>query len=577
MMNFKANPTTIGDLLSIANVKYIIPRFQREYAWELGEIKQFYNDLLENLEKEENGVIKGIGEYFISFVVAVANSQTSSEYQLVDGQQRITTITIILSVLTHIFKELKEEGLAKMCFETYVQGLDGDAKPYFKLINESPKPFFQRNIQNIDISVDYIPKTDEEKKLKDAYDFFKKNFGQNFLDKKLKAGNKSYLDLLKILRDQVLKLKVIFITVDSIDDAYMIFETLNAKGKDLETIDLIKNKIFKILNEEHPTDEAADKWKEIKNILKSRGSTERISKFFRHFWISKYKFVTEAKIYQSFNKEIKQDCKIYRQFIFELEKEVKNYLKILEPSNRDWLQQNEKNVFYSLGALNLFEVEQYRSLVLALLNARERKVIKTPKFVEIIAAIENFHFIFTAICSSRASGLEGKYSTFSKKIRESSTKEATNVIIEEIKEYFNSSIPSIDIFKEKFNELSYLKDNPKHKKIVVYILRKFELHRRETDELTLENITIEHILPESEVKTLERAKIGNLLPLAGTINSEIGNADFIKKKSAYKSSELFYTKEFVNENVSKSTWEVEDIHNRTNQMADEAYNVIWKI
>lgn len=576
-MNFKANPTTIGNLLSTANVKYIIPRFQREYAWELEEIRQFYNDLLENLEKEEDGTIKGVGEYFISFVVAVANSQNSSEYQLVDGQQRITTITIILSVLTHIFKELEEEGLAKMCFETYVQGLDGDARPYFKLINESPKPFFQRNIQSIDISTDYTPQTDEEKKLKDAYNFLKKNFGEKILEKKLKTGDKSYLDLLKILRDQVLNLKVIFITVDSIDDAYMIFETLNAKGKDLETIDLIKNKIFRILNEEHPTDEAADKWKEIKNILKSRRRTERISKFFRHFWISKYKFVTEAKIYQSFNKEIEEECVAYRQFIFDLEKEAKNYLKILEPLASDWPQQNEKNVFHSLEALNLFEVEQYRSLVLALLDAKQRRVIGTPKFVEIIIAIEKFHFIFTAICSSRASGLEGKYSTFSKKIRESTTKRSTTIIIEEIKDYFNSSIPGIDIFKEKFNELVYLKNDQKDKKLITYILGKFELNRRGTDELAIGNITLEHILPQSEENISERGKIGNLLPLSGAINSNIGNSDFISKKLEFQNSELFYTKEFVNENSNKLTWEVEDINNRTNQMADEAYNVIWKI
>lgn len=576
-MNFKANPTTIGNLLSTANVKYIIPRFQREYAWELEEIKQFYNDLLENLEKDDGGVIKGAGEYFISFIVAVANSQTSSDYQLVDGQQRMTTITIILSVLTHIFKELNEKELAKACFETYVEGKDGDAKPYFKLINESPKPFFQRNIQSIKISTDYTPSTDEEKKLKDAYNFFKRNLGLEILEKKIKIGDKSYLDLLKILRDQVLKLKVIFITVDSIDDAYMIFETLNAKGKDLETIDLIKNKIFRILNEEHPTDEAADKWREIKNILKSRRKTERISKFFRHFWISKYKFVTEAKIYQSFNKELKPELTTYREFVFNLEKEAKNYLKILEPLATDWPQQNEKNIFYSLQALNLFGVEQYRSLVLSLLEAKERNVIGTTKFVEIITAIEKFHFIFTAICSSRPSGLEGKYSTFSKKIRESKDKVKTNAVIAEIKKYFNDSIPSIDLFKEKFNELVYLKNDQKDKKLISYILGKFELKRRGTDELVLGNITLEHILPQSEESVLERGKIGNLLPLSGAINSDIGNSDFVNKKLEFQKSELLYTKEFVEENISKSDWTAEDINNRTDKMADEAYKIIWRI
>lgn len=92
------------------------------------------------------------------------------ERYVVDGQQRLTTFTIAFAVLAQKFKELKEEKLSEKT-HLNILGEDNDGNPYAKLVNESPKPFFQQRIQQKEIDFSAIPKS-EEKKMLYAYDFF---------------------------------------------------------------------------------------------------------------------------------------------------------------------------------------------------------------------------------------------------------------------------------------------------------------------------------------------------------------------------------------------------------------------
>lgn len=571
-MNFQAYPKKIGDILTLKK-KYIIPRFQREYSWEKEEILQFWRDICENIVNEKNEL--KLKEYFIGSLVLVGNDQNDDQFQVVDGQQRLTTITILFSVLTHILKEKNEITLAATCYNL-IEGIDGDGESFFKLINESPKPFFQHEIQNKDIANEYKANTEEEKKLKDTYDFFKEELKEEKL-KKLFGNDFDYIQLLKTIRDQVIALKIIYITVDSLDDAYTIFETLNAKGKDLEVIDLVKNKIFQVLKKEHPTDQATEKWKKIKSNLRERGENESMSKFFRHFWLSKYDFVTESKIYTSFLKKFPVSSNAeekYKEFILDLEKESQNYLKILKPLEVDWKQQEEKEILISLGALRIFRVEQVRTLILALFDLRERRLMDLTTFKSTLKLIEKFHFIFTAICSSRPSGLEGKYSSFSRKFRASKNKNEINKILSELNEYYLEKCPDEEIFFINFKEIQYTSKNTKQKKLIQYILSMFERKLITTDEIDVLNLSLEHIAPESK-KIENFDKIGNLLPLSQKLNVAIADKEFYEKIKELKKSELKIVQEFVKEYSTQKSWKTGDIDKRTEKLAKIAYNDIW--
>ena len=149
-MDLHAYTKSIGDLLSV-NKKYIVPRFQREYSWKEEEVLELWKDLCSNI-KIRSGECVNL-EYFIGSLVLVGQD-SSPEMKIVDGQQRLTTITILLSSLIQTFNDISEKDLADGIYYQYIEGKSNAYKPYFKLINETPKPFFQNRIQFIENSME---------------------------------------------------------------------------------------------------------------------------------------------------------------------------------------------------------------------------------------------------------------------------------------------------------------------------------------------------------------------------------------------------------------------------------------
>jgi uncharacterized protein with ParB-like and HNH nuclease domain len=319
-MELHAYTRTISDLFSVKK-KYVVPRFQRAYSWSKEQVKELWEDIVSNI-RINDGEENSHEEYFIGALVLVGDDK-SNTLQIVDGQQRLTTITILLSVLCERFKEINKINLADAISKNYIEGRDDDGNAYFKLDNETPKPFFQTRIQHIDKD-NSSPNTDEEKTLFASFQDFlnfttKENLASQFnLNKDI--DDVQYEILLRAIRDQVVKyLKVIFITVVEEEEAYTIFETLNARGMSLSCVDLIKNKLFKELNNTHPDDEAKTTWKNIRSVISSRDSVGSLETFIRHWWISKYSYVAEDKIYKNF-KNLWAEGKIdARRFIRERE------------------------------------------------------------------------------------------------------------------------------------------------------------------------------------------------------------------------------------------------------------------
>jgi len=134
-MELQAYTKTISDLFSVKR-KYVVPRFQRSYSWSKEQVKELWDDIIANIQISGEDI--NHEEYFIGALVLVGDDK-SNVLQIVDGQQRLTTITILLSVLCERFKELNKENLARAIFTNYIEGQDDDGKNYFKLDNETPK------------------------------------------------------------------------------------------------------------------------------------------------------------------------------------------------------------------------------------------------------------------------------------------------------------------------------------------------------------------------------------------------------------------------------------------------------
>ena len=226
-MEVRANNITISKLLQQG--KFIIPNFQREFDWDIENIYELLEDINETPSNEK---------YFIGHMVFEGEFE-GQDFKVIDGQQRITTITILLCAIRDRFYELNEKPLGDAINSKFIFGKDVDNKDYGILENKMPYPVLQARVQKIPSERDNTIKATkiEEKKIMKAYEKTK-----SFLNKYSK-------DDLIDFRNKVLNLETVFVVAKSITDASTIFMTLNATGKDLKPIDLVKYLIFNLLAE----------------------------------------------------------------------------------------------------------------------------------------------------------------------------------------------------------------------------------------------------------------------------------------------------------------------------------------
>ncbi len=573
-MELKATPKSIDDVLRLQR-KYVIPRFQREFSWELEELSEIYDDLIDNIIYSNDKLCTN--EYFIGSLVLVGDDDdtTKMERYVVDGQQRLTTFTIAFAVLAQKFKEIKEERLSQIT-HLNVLGEDNDGNPYAKLVNENPKPFFQQRIQKKEINFSAIPQSVEEKRLLYAYNFFDRQLKESALLKAIRERNSgmgqiTYIDALKAFRDQILKCKVIYVTVKSFDDAYVIFEVLNAKGKDLSPIDIIKNSIFSILTEEEPLDIASEKWVKMKNEIKKCDNTD-FNTFYRHYWLSKYCLSTSRKLVANFEKYIPKTIAAYSSLVDDMESAANDYSEIVSPNIKKWMQPEDLSIYTTLNALNIFNTTQVRIFLLSLFDAKKRDVISHKNYKKVLTYLEYYHFIFTAVCSSRPSGLERRYSAYARKLRECNSKEESADCINNLIIDLKKSIPEYNVFESHFKSIIYTSQREKDKKLVQYILKKLEVFYA-NDELKPNSFTIEHILPESTGNQFI-GMVGNLIPLGEKLNNELQDKDFKTKITKYSDSQYATVKQFVQEYQNGEKWNEKLIEERTEKIAQIMYENI---
>lgn len=570
-MEFTARSQTIREIFSTKK-EIVVPRFQREFVWEKDDaLSTFWEDIISYIEVKDGKLSPS--EYFLGNVVLIddVQNQLEKERYVVDGQQRLTAITILLSALYDTFKNAKEEGLANKIYE-YIVTSDDDGKKITLLRTESPKPFFQMRIQSQEKNTSYTPKSTEEKRLLGAYDYFFQNLSQKVLLKEFKDKFEQkfdYLDALKAVRDQLLSCVVVYVAVKSINDAYMIFEVLNAKGQPLNAVELIKNILFKELTEDAPIDKASEKWKKIKENV---GTDEDVETFYRHFWLANYHFTNKKKLYQDFIERIAEQD--YNQFLDNLVKASDIYKKIITPKLEDWKRAETVPIYYALSAFAIFHVTQVRTLILSLIGLYQKKMITIKTLTDTLLFLENFHFVFSAICSSRPSGLEIKYSKYSLQLQGATKNDIPRILKNFIKE-MKEKIPPYETFRDNICKLRFTDDETKDKPLIQYIFAKLERFKIKTKELDILISSLEHIHSQSSPCEKE-GWLGNLLPLDVQLNSDIGNKPLPVKIKAYAKSNFITVKEFCKEAQNKSDWMDEDIDSRTADIASELFYKVCK-
>lgn len=560
-MKIEANDKDLRDVFKLGYFK--IPRFQRPYSWERDEVVNFWDDITKNTSPE----------YFIGSMVVYQDNKPY--FGIVDGQQRLTTITLILSAIRDAFIKLGEQDLARGVHQ-YVEQPNIDNINEFVLHSETSFPYLQNHIQSyaeqkIDLDVGT-----EETKLKNAYEIISRNLekyaGCGLLQSpqlELVPTDSSPITKLKILRDKVLSLKLVFIQLDNEDDAYLIFETLNARGRDLKSSDLVKNLLLKtIKNTNINIDTPKEAWVNLVNKFDDIGEIDAVDNFILHYWISKHSYCSEKELFSKVKEYVQ--CKDTAQMLLaDFNFYGLLYCKMLNPDFFTWdNNRGNKVVKTTLLTLNRFKVKQQSSFVLALLASFENKIITLNNLQNALQKIEHFHFIFNAITSQRSSGhIVTTYSKNAVLLSNAKDANVANKIIKDLLEALSRKLPHYDEFEVKFMELMFTKSRSKDRNVIKYCLSRLMPNTSACLDINYDSLTIEHLISQSDSNRdiEEIGSIGNLLLVDQVTNSEVLKNKVITEKLIHLKAENYPLEQsFIPENFFGSS---EDIEQRAKNIA----------
>ncbi len=467
-----------------------------------------------------------------------------------------------------------------MGLQGFVERSNRDNETIYVLKTESSFPFLQETILKYgDSQLDEKPGKEEDALAK-ASAIFRKNISDKLNsidgDSTIKSAKKlqSKLTWLTKLRDAILELNIILITLDNENDAYLIFETLNTRGKDLALSDLVRNLFARLLKPTGDVDHAKIKWNKVLHTIANSSEDLEPDNFIVHSWQSRFDAVTKAKAYQNIRDAVEDETAIRHldDFIFDAE----CYRSIFEPGF-SW-ESKEVAVQKSLEAYKLFKLVQPTPAILALVRAYKMKQMKLRKLIATLLAIENFHFMFTAVTSSRSSGgISGMYSSFGRKLFEADNPNDVAREIRSLVDKLKERVPAASEFDAAFEQIIYTREAASQRALVRYILLKAMQHERLPLVGSVDELTIEHLIPQKRIgkgyPSETVGMLGNLILVDPKTNEKLDVKSFAAKKKILEDNGYRVPMEF--EETSQLTGRV--IRLRTRNMAKSARTAIWKV
>lgn len=568
-MNITANGRTIEQVLGGGFFR--VPRFQRPYSWDKANVEDFWLD-----------VVESGADYFIGSMVVYPQSEFSG---LVDGQQRITTITMMLAAIRNELIELGETTAASG-LQTLVERVHPKGKKRFVLQTQTSYPYLQAQIQaEPGSSQAEVAAGAEEKVLEETFKYITSRISgiSTAVDENpgvaaaRKTAEKS--KQLLALRDKLLALTVVLVEVDGEDDATIIFQTLNSRGKDLEQKDLVKAHLLSILKQPNEDlDQARDQWEGMVDSFDESAANISMNRFLLHSWLSRKEYVGEKALFKSVKRAVKSNTA--RSYLGELLTDADLYRAAQESSWRQW-KKAQLPIRYSLAAMSLFRLQQPLPFVLSLLRAYDEDAIKLKVLLRGLRAVEHYHFIATAVTSQPSSGgVSRMYSLSARGVLEAKTPNAKSAAIDDLADKLRSRLPSYAEFEASFLQLRSSRQYAQQTPLVRYVLTKLHVatvQPETTTPIDYDQLTVEHLASQGQQKVPnvlqgDVACVGNLLLVTQALNDALADKSFAEKQNALKSQPGVDS-----EILSASKWGRDEIVERTKRLAKRAYEDVWTV
>lgn len=563
----QAGETTLNKLLNTSR-QFIVPIFQRNYSWQKNQYEQLWFDILRASKFKEKQ------NHFIGSIVYIDMGTPAGRPQqllLIDGQQRLTTISILLCAIKDYVQKFNLEtkliNLAKIKNQFLYNSDEIDEDRYKLLLNVQDKETYIKLIDNTIFTVNK-PTTNIIK----CYEFFYERI-EDFI--------KQHGQIDEIYAG-IFKLSLVSISLDKdSDNPQMIFESMNSTGKDLSQTDLLRNYLLMDLTPEKQTRLYQTYWKPMEELFGEdiyKNDLNKFDYFIRDFLTLKSDTGYICKInnvYENFKRYyLDNNCEK-----FAVLKDLFTYAKYY--ACIDLLQENDDELKLYWQEFKKLDSHVVYPFLLKLYDDYSRQILIKEDFKKILQVVISYLWR-RAICEIPTNSLSKTFATLYQAVDK--------------EDYVNSIIKAF-VFKSSYKRFPSdyeVREKLQTKDIYHFRLRKYLLealenyYHKEPIDLNTANYTIEHIMPQNiehnllwqqmlgedwqEVHSLYLHSLGNLT-ITG-YNAEMSNKSFVEKvngESGFKHSHLK-----LNESIAQcDVWNKKAIQRRTNILTDIILK-IWK-
>ncbi|WRD49816.1 DUF262 and DUF1524 domain-containing protein [Helicobacter pylori] len=535
------------------NNQFVIPIYQRLYSWKKEQCEQLWDDII-----KIGGNDKANGHFIGSILYVRVDDTHSSPLLIIDGQQRLTTITLLLIALrNHLSEEVEilEKFSRQEIQNHYLINRDEKGDKKFKLFLSEP----DRDTLLSLIDKDRRKPSEPSLKIVENFKLFEKWINEN-------------TDKLETIFKGLEKLMIVWIALKKEkDDPQLIFESMNSKGIELTQADLIRNYIIMETEVEKQEDFYNQYWRAMEEDFKQNETL--FNRFVRHYLTIKTgKIPIEKRVYEDFKDYQQKEGIEIEDLLKDLQKYCGYFCQIA------FKKEDDKYLNKALSFLVDLEMDVVYPLLLELYSDYSDGVLSKRDFIPIIYLTESY-ICRRAVCGLGTNSLNKVFPSFTKKIDK-------NQYLKSVEEHFGSltgkqRFPNDFEFKDSFITIDFY-----HFKKKKYFFERLENFNTK-EPVNTQECTIEHIMPQTLNLEWERDlgenfqaihekylhTIGNLT-LTG-YNKEYNNKPFKEKRDmekGFKQSPLKLNQSLKDD--SESVFDEKEIEKRANDLADLALK-IW--
>jgi uncharacterized protein with ParB-like and HNH nuclease domain len=548
--SYQPEKRTIGELLSTTSPPIVVPDWQRSYSWNSSQVETFWSDLLD-FERRNPKEAAGLRKYFLGSVVIVTTSE--KQHLLLDGQQRIATSAILLSVIRDAIKAYKDDAAHRIQSRYLADIDDAQNETVYKLsLNVYDRDFFRRLILEYRDGSFVEPERSQasHRLIAEAREYFEGKFSEKA--KSVATPEDAFKWALRIQDVLTNYMSVVAITSSDEETAAEVFETLNDRGIGLSTPDLLRNLVMRRAPA-NLRDDIVELWGD---IIQFETDTE-IRTFLRHYWISRHGDVKTQRLYREIRDHITGNDVQSLDISRDLKDAAAKYRDIVAARDDD----------AEVEAL-LKEIDQLGASVLYPIVLSTLEKVSAEKRGGLLRAVINLYVRHSVVGLLENSKLENVIHKIAVDIRgELNADDAIAAL--------NEFAPDDDAFKSAFQRLSVSRTATQR-----YLLSKLESDKEQTEEHVVnipDKVHVEHIYPQVPQDGQKWAnhsqainRIGNLTLLAKRLNVGAKNAPFADKKPYYEKSTILLTKELC----ANADWNFALLDDRQKKLS-ERIALIW--